>query len=63
LFESDADEEVEEFEFFLDGHGLWECLVAIAEVDGAPLGGGGEGVVRPGAVGQGDRWEGAVFGE
>ncbi len=52
---------VEEFEFLGDVHGNGEGLVAVAKVDAAPDGGVGEGAIRPLAVGQVDRREGAVF--
>jgi len=52
---------VEEFEFLGNVHGNGEGLVAVAEVDAAPDGGVGEGAIRPLAVGQVDRREGAVF--
>jgi len=61
LLEADAAQQVEELEFFLDRHRLWECLVAVAQVDGAPDRGVVDDGVRPGAVGQFDRREGTVF--
>src|SRR5262249_5140134 len=63
FLEAEADEKVEILELFLDIHGDGEGLVAVAQVDAAPDGGARNGAVRPGAVGQGERAERAVFGD
>ena len=63
LFESDADEQVEELEFFINRHRLRQGLIAIAKVDRAPLRGAIDHLVRPCAVGQVDRRKGPVFFE
>jgi hypothetical protein len=52
LLEADAHQQIEKLQFLLDRHRLWQRLVAIAQIDRAPLGRVVEHLVRPGAVGQ-----------
>ncbi len=61
FLEADADQQREILELLLDAHGLGEGLVAIAQIDRAPVRRAGVDAVGPLAVGQGDGREGRVF--
>ena len=66
LLEAHGHKQVEDGALGLGPHGLDEGLVAVAQVGAQPAGGGGDALVRPGAVGQvdgGDVKEGPVLGK
>ena len=66
LLEAHVHEQVKDGALCLGAHGLDEGLVAVAQVGAQPAGGGGDALVRPGAVGQidgDDVEEGPVLGE
>ena len=52
FLEAHVAESVEEFELLGERHGVDKRLIAVAKIDAAPDGRLGDGVVRPGAVGE-----------
>ena len=61
LFHADVQQGMEIFQLFLQIHGVYQGLVAVPQIDGAPDGSLGDLTVRPGAVGKGDGLEGNVL--
>src|SRR6266436_2135868 len=61
LLETELDQKVEHAALAVWSHRLDQGLVAVAQIDAAPLRRTVDDARRPAAVGQGDRRKGAVF--
>ena len=63
FLEAYADEHLEILELFFHAHRLCERLIAVAEINAAPNGSGGQSAAWPLTIGKIDLWEGPVFGD
>lgn len=61
FLDPDVYQSVEQLQLFCHAHGIDEGLVAVAQVHRAPHRRGGDALIRPGAVGQGNGLKGDVL--
>ena len=61
LLKTNRDQQIPQAQLLLGIHGLNQSLVAVAQIDGAPLGRGLNDAIRPAAVWLGNRLKRAVF--